>query len=331
MPLLRFVAAAIAGSLIALPQAAAQGVATGSAQSYPSKPVRIINPFAAGGGLDVLLRPIAQKLGDSLKQPFIVENRSGANGIIGAELVAKSAPDGYTLLAGTTGALSMNAAVYSKLPYDPVKDFAPITNFADSAFILSVHPAVPAHSVQELIALAKSHPGKLTYASFGFASSSHLIAELFSMAAGVEMVHVPYKGSAPAVADLVAGHVTMMFDSLQSQMPQLRANRLRALGLAAAKRSAATPETPTLAEEGIPGVEGGSWYGLLAPAGTPREIIDRLHTEVVKALAAPDMQERFNSVGIDPVGNTPEDFAAQIRADITKWARVAHKANIHAD
>jgi tripartite-type tricarboxylate transporter receptor subunit TctC len=320
---LRFVLAAIATLLVGLPHAAAQG--------YPSKPVRIINPFAAGGGLDVLLRPLAQKLSEGLKQPVVTDNKAGANGMIGSELVAKAAPDGYTLLAGTTGALSLNSIVYPKLSYDPLKDFAPISSFAESGFLLSIHPSVPAQNVQELIALAKARPGELTYASFGVASSSHLLAELFSMVAGIKMVHVPYKGSAPAVVDLLAGQVMLMFDSMQSQMPQVRAKRLRALGLAAVKRSAAAPDIPTLAEAGLPGVEGGSWYGLLAPAGTPREIVERLHAEVRKALAYPELRERFESAGADPVGNTPEEFAAQIRADIEKWGRVVRAADIRAE
>ena len=210
-------------------------------------------------------------------------------------------------------------------------DSAPISSFAESGFLLSVHPSVPAQNVQELVALARSRPGQLTYASFGVASSSHLLAELFSMVAGVKMVHVPYKGSAPAVVDLLAGQVMLMFDSMQSQMPQVRARRLRPLGLAAAKRSATAPDVPTLAEAGLPGVEGGSWYGLLAPAGTPREIVERLHAEVRKALAAPEMRERFESAGAEPVGNSPEEFAAQIRADIEKWGKVVRAADIRAD
>jgi len=323
MRLLNGVLAAVLALLAGLPHAAAQG--------YPSKPVRIINPFPAGGGTDTLLRPLAQKLSEALKQPFIIDNKSGANGMIGSELVAKAAPDGYTLLAGTTGALSLNSIVYPKLPYDPVKDFAPISIFAESGFILSIHPSVPAQNLQELVALAKSRPGQLTYATFGVASSSHLLAELFSMTAGVKLVHVPYKGSAPAVTDLVGGQVMLMFDSMQSQMPHLRAKRLRALGLAAARRSAVAPEVPTFAEAGLPGVEGGSWYGLLAPAGTPREIVERLHAELRKALAAPEVRARFESAGIDPLGNTPEEFAAQIRADIEKWGRVVRAADIRAE
>ena len=313
----------VAGLLAAVPPAAGQG--------YPNRVVRIVNPFPAGGGQDVLLRPLAQKLSESLKQAFVVDNKPGANGMIGTEIVAKSAPDGYTLLGGTTGALAMNAVVQPRLPYDPLKDFAPISNYADSAFILSVHPSVPVQSVMELVALAKARPGQLTYATFGVGSSSHLVAELFSMRAGIKMVHVPYKGSAPAVADLLAGQVMLMFDSMQSQMPQVRAKRLRALGLAAEKRSPAAPEVPTIAEAGLPGVLGGSWYGLLAPAGTPREVIARLHAELMRALADPEVRERFTSVGTEVVGNTPEEFAAQIRADIEKWGSVVRTAGIRAE
>src|SRR5262245_27346749 len=306
-------------------------VLAAAAQGYPAKPVRIVNPFAAGGGQDVLLRPLAQKLSESLKQPFVVDNKPGANGMIGCEIVAKSAADGYTLLGGTTGALAMNAVVQPRLPYDPLKDFAPISNYADSAFILSVHPSVPAQSVLELVALAKARPGQLTYATFGVGSSAHLIAELFSMNAGIKMVHAPYKGSAPAVADLLAGQVMLMFDSMQSQMPQVRAKRLRALGIAAERRSPAAPDVPTIAEAGLPGVLGGSWYGLLAPAGTPREVIARLHAELMRALADPEVRERFTSVGTEVVGNTPEEFAAQIRADIEKWGQVVRTAGIRAE
>jgi tripartite-type tricarboxylate transporter receptor subunit TctC len=319
----RFLLAALCAALFGVLDAAAQG--------YPNKPVRVINPFPAGGGMDTLLRPLMQKLGESLKQPFIVDNKAGANGLIGSEMAAKAAPDGYTLLAGTTGALSMNAVMHSKMPYDPVRDFAPITNFAESAFLLSVHPSVPAQSVPELVALAKAKPGSLTYASFGVGSSSHLLMELFCMTAGVEMVHVPYKGSAPASADLLAGQVMMMFDSMQAHMPHARAKRVRVLGIAAPRRSPAAPEVPTLAEAGLAGVEGGSWYGLLAPAGTPRDIVDRLNAEMRIALGSPEMKQRLESVGVDAVGNSPAEFAAQIRNDIEKWGRVVRGASVKTD
>lgn len=315
--------AAVTSGMLAFPLACAQ--------SYPSKPVRIINPYPAGGGMDFLIRPIAQKMGESMKGSFIVDNRPGANGMIGMELAAKAPPDGYTLVVSTTGAMPMNAAVIPRLPYDPVKDFAPISNFADSAFVLSVHPSVPAKSVKELIALAKARPATVTYASFGMGSSPHFGGELFSLMAGVKLVHVPYKGSAPAVADLVAGHVMCSFDSMQSTMPFIRAQRLRALGLGALKRSPAAPDIPTIAESGLPGFEVGSWYGLLAPAHTPRDVVTRLHEELVKALALPEIRDRITSVGTEPLGNTPEEFAQQIRNDMAKWKKVAQAANIHVE
>jgi tripartite-type tricarboxylate transporter receptor subunit TctC len=278
-----------------------------------------------------LLRPLTQKMSEGLKQQLIVDNRPGANGMIGMEAGAKAPPDGYTLVVGTTGALTMNVSIYAKIAFDPIKDFAPISNFADSAFILSVHPSVPANNVKELIALAKARPNQVTYATFGVGSSAHLGTELFSSMAGVKMVHVPYKGSVPMVTDLVAGHVMMSFDSMQSVMPQIRVKRLRALGIAAAKRSPAAPDIPTISEAGLPGFELGSWYGILAPANTPREIITRLHSEIVKGLMAPEVSERIKSFGAEPVGNTPEEFAAQIRGDIVKWAKVVRAANVRAD
>ncbi len=301
------------------------------AQNYPSKPIRVINPYTAGGGVDAILRPITQKMGDILGKPTFVENRPGANGMIGMELAAKALPDGYTLVASTTSALTMNVSVYTKVPYDPIKDFLPVSNFAEAAFILAVHPSVPARNVRELIALAKARPNQLTYASFGVGSISHMGAELFSMMSGIKMLHVPYKGSVPAGSDLIAGHVMLIFDSMQSLMPQILAKRLRALGIAAAKRSPAAPDIPTISEAGVPGFELASWYGLLAPANTPREIIAKLHAALVKALAVPEVREHIASFGTEPIGNTPEEFAAQIRSDLVKWAKVARTANVHAD
>jgi len=299
-----------------------------AAQSYPAKPIRVINPYTAGGGIDAILRPLTQKMSDGLKQTMPVDNRPGANGMIGMELGAKAPPDGYTLVVGTTGSLCMNASVYPKMRYDPVKDFAPISNFADSAFILSVHPSVPAKNVKELIALAKAQPNKLTYATFGVGSSSHLGAELLSMLAGIRMIHIPYKGTVPMNTDLVAGNVMMSLDSMQSVMPFIRAGRLRALGIAAEKRSPAAPDIPTISESGVPGFVVGSWYGLLAPANTPREIVTRLHAEIIKALASAEVKERFQSFGTETVGSTPEEFAALIRSDIEKWAKVVKVAGI---
>lgn len=319
----RILAVTIVGGLI--------GLAPAAAQTYPSKPIRIINPYPAGGGMDYLIRPISQKMSENLKATILIDNRPGANGMIGMELAAKAPPDGYTLVVSTTGAMPMNAAIYPKLPYDPVKDFAPISNFADSAFVLSIHPSVPVASVRDFIALAKARPAQITYASFGIGSSPHFGGELFSTMAGVKLIHVPYKGSAPSVTALVAGEVMSSFDSMQSTMPFIRAHRLRALGIAALKRSPAAPDIPTISEAGVPGFEVGSWYALLAPANTSRDIVAKLHAEVVKALAVPEINEHIRSSGAEPLGNTPEEFATQIRSDIAKWTRVAQSAKIHAE
>jgi tripartite-type tricarboxylate transporter receptor subunit TctC len=305
--------------------------ALAQAQGYPVKAIRVINPYTPGGGVDALFRPLAQKMSEALKQQIVVDNRPGANGMIGMEAAAKAAPDGYTLVVSTTGALAMNVSVYKKVPFDPVRDYVPISNYAESPFMLAAHPSVPAKNIRELIALAKSHPEQLTYASFGVGSSAHLGMELLSMLAGVKMIHVPYKGSVPMVTDLVAGHVMLSLDSVQSLMPVLRDGRVRAIGIAAAKRSPAAPDIPTIIESGLPGFEVGSWYGLLAPAGTSPEIIKRLHAEVVRALASSEVRERFQSFGSEPLGNSPDEFAAQIRSDIAKWAKVAKSANVRAD
>jgi tripartite-type tricarboxylate transporter receptor subunit TctC len=315
----------------ALALCALAGMQPAQAQSYPSRSIRIINPYTAGGGVDFLLRPIAQKMSDSMKVPVVIDNRPGANGIIAMELGAKAAPDGYTLVAGTTGSMSMNASLYPALSYDPVKDFTPISIFADAAFLLSVHPSVPARTVAEFIALARARPGEISYASFGIGSSAHFGGELLSSMTGIKLLHIPYKGSAPAVAALLAGDVMASFDSTQSAMPYVRAGRLRALGIAGLKRSPAAPEIPTISESGVEGFEVGSWYGLVAPAGTPREIVQKLHGEVVKALALPEVRERILSVGTEPVGNTPEEFAAQIRSDIAKWSKVAREARMRPE
>jgi tripartite-type tricarboxylate transporter receptor subunit TctC len=301
------------------------------AQSYPAKAIRVINPYTPGGGVDALFRPLAQKMSEGLKQQIVVDNRPGANGMIGMEAASKAAPDGYTLVVSTTGALTMNVNVYKKIPFDPVRDYVPISNFAESAFILAAHPSVPAKNVKELVALAKARPEQVTYASFGVGSSAQLGMELLSMLSGIKLIHVPYKGSVPMVTDLVAGHVMLSLDSVQSLMPVIRDRRVKALGIAAAKRSPAAPDIPTIAESGLAGFEVGSWYGLLAPAGTPRDIITRLHAETVKALATPEVRERFQSFGTEPLGNTPEEFATQIKNDIAKWGKVAKAANVRAD
>ncbi|MBX3651341.1 MAG: tripartite tricarboxylate transporter substrate binding protein [Burkholderiales bacterium] len=306
----------------------AAGIAPAMAQPYPAKPIRIVVPFPAGGNADIFARAYAQKLGEAWKQTPIVDNRAGAAGIIGTQFVAKSPADGYTLLFGTTGTHTTNPAVYAKLPYDPVKDFSPVSNFADSPFLLVVHPSVPANSLKGLIALAKSRPGQLDYASFGTGSSAHLAGEMLRTVAGINIVHVAYKGGPPAVTDLVGGHVSLMFNSLPAVLPLVKADRLRALAVASAKRVPTLPELPTFAEAGYTGFEAGSWYGVLAPAGTSREAINRLHAETVRMLALPDIRQKLATEGAEAIGNSPEEFAAQIQRDMARWAKVAREAKI---
>jgi tripartite-type tricarboxylate transporter receptor subunit TctC len=308
--------------------AAAAVITPCMAQPYPAKPIRIVVPFPAGGNADIFARAFAQKLADAWKQTPVVDNRAGAAGIIGTQFVAKSPADGYTLLFGTTGTHTTNPAVYAKLPYDPVKDFAPVSNFADSPFLLVVHPSVPARTLQQLVGLAKSRPGQLDYASFGTGSSAHLAGEMLRTMAGINIVHVAYKGGPPAVNDLVGGHVSLMFNSLPAVLPLVKADRLRALAVASAKRAPTLPELPTFTESGIPGFEAGSWYGVLAPAGTPREAVTRLHAETVRMLALPDIRQKLATEGAEAIGNSPEEFAAQIRRDIERWEKVARAARI---
>jgi tripartite-type tricarboxylate transporter receptor subunit TctC len=300
-------------------------------QSYPAKPVRIIVPFPAGGGADIFARLIGRKLGENLGQSFVVDNRAGASGIIGCEAVARAAPDGYTLLMGTTGTHTTNPAVFSKLPYDPIKDFAPVSLVAEAPFVLLVHPSLPVKNVKELIELAKSRPGELIYASSGVGSSSHFGFELFNSMAGIKAVHVPYKGLGPASADTIAGNITMTWDSISASAPFIKAKRLRALGIGSVKRSSLLPEVPTIAESGLTGFELGSWYGFFAPAATSPEIVRQLQREMVKVIATPDMREQFANLGAEPVGSTPEEFAAVLQRDLVKWARVAREAKVKAE
>ena len=300
-------------------------------QSYPSRPVRLIVPFPAGGGADIFARLIGKKLGEGLGQPFVADNRAGAAGIIGCELVARAAPDGYTLLMATTGTHTTNPAVYAKLPYDPVRDYAPISLVAESPFVLFVHPSLPVRNVKELIAFAKSRPGELTYGSSGVGSSSHLGFELFNTMAGIKGIHVPYKGLPPATADTIAGNLVMSWDSITAAGPFIRAGRIRALGIGSAKRSALMPEIPTISEAGLKGFELGSWYAMFGPAGTARETVRTLHGQIVKALAAKDVREQFAALGAEAVGGTPEELAAVVRRDLAKWAKVARAANVKTE
>ena len=304
----------------------------GHAQApYPAKPIRIVVPFPAGGTTDILARAVAQKLTDTTGQPVVVDNRPGAGANIGAELVAKSAPDGYTLLMGTVGTHAINASLYARMPYDHVKDFAPIILVAGVPNVLAINPSVPANSVQELIAYGKANPGKLNFASSGSGTSIHLAGELFKTMTGVQMTHVPYKGSAPAIADLLGGQVQLMFDNLPSALPHIKAGKLKALAVTSAQRSPALPDVPTVAESGLPGFEASSWFGLLAPAGTPKEIVARLNGEVAKWLATPEAKEKLASQGAIAAGQSSEDFVHHIAAETAKWQKVVKESGAKVD
>jgi tripartite-type tricarboxylate transporter receptor subunit TctC len=301
------------------------------AQTYPSRPVRLIVPFPAGGGADIFARLIGRKLGEGLGQQVVADNRAGASGIIGCELAARAAPDGYTILMATTGTHTTNPAVYAKLPYDPVKDFAPISLVAESPFVLIVHPSLPVRNLKELIAFAKARPGELTYGSSGVGSSSHLGFELFNTMAGIKGIHVPYKGLPAATADTISGNLVMSWDSITASGPHIRTGRIRALGIGSAKRSALMPGIPTISEAGLKGFELGSWYALFGPAAMQRDTVKRLHGEVVKALAAKDVRDQFAALGAEAVGSTPEELAAVVKRDLVKWAKVARAANVKAE
>jgi len=299
-----------------------------AADEYPNRPVRIIVPFAPGGSTDVVARILADKLGAELKQNFIVDNRAGASGNIGADAVAKAPADGYMLLMGTTGVLSINAHLFKDMAYDPAKDFAPIAYTSLITNILVVNPGVPARNVAELIALAKGKPGSLTFASSGAGSSTHLSGELFKSLAGVDILHVPYRGSSQALIDLIAGQVTMLFDNAPSSLPFVEQGKLRALAVTSTRRLPNLPDVPTLDEAGVRGYESLSWSGLVAPAGTPRAIVNTLNAAVGRVLKMDDVKQRFAALGVEAVGGTPEQFAAHVRAESEKWGKLIKVANI---
>jgi tripartite-type tricarboxylate transporter receptor subunit TctC len=294
---------------------------------YPQRPLKMIVPFPPAGATDIVGRIVAQKLGERLGQSVVVENRPGAGGSIGSDLVAKAAPDGYTILMATSSTHSIGP-VLQKLPYDPIKDFAAITHVADVPNVLVVSPKLPVASVKELVAYAKANPGKLNYASSGVGTIIHLNAELFKMLTATDIVHVPYKGSALSIPDMAAGNVGMLFDSLASVMPHIKAGNVKPLAINAQKRSPLLPEVPTLAEAGLPAFDRYTWFGMFAPAGTPPDIVRRLQAEVVASLKAPDLRERFDAVGAEPVGSTSEAFVERIRSDATRWAEVIRKADV---
>lgn len=320
---LRIALAACAAALLTL-----GGAGHVAAQPYPSKPVRIIVPFPAGGTADILARILAEKMAPALGQPVVVENRAGAAGGIGAALAAKSPPDGHTLFMGTTGTQTINPVINAKLEYDPLKDFAPVSNFAASPFVLVTHPSLPAKTLPELIAAAKQQPRKLQYATFGTGSSAHMTGEMFASRAGVQLVHVPYKGAPQAITDVIAGHVHMTFSLLPTVLPHIKGGSVRAVAVAAPQRDASLPDVPTFIEAGLDNFVSDSWYGLLAPAGTPPSVIARLNAEVHKVVAMPDVKQRLEKDGAVPVAGTPEQFAEQIRRELALWQKVAREANL---
>ena len=301
--------------------------AHGFAQTYPVKTVRIVVPYAAGGNTDFTARAIAERLTPVFKQQVIVENRPGGATNIGSELVAKAAPDGYTLLMGGA-ANAINMSFFRKLPYDTIRDFEPIALCVQGANVLSIHPSVPAKTLRELIALAKAQPGKLNFASSGLGSSNQMAAELLKVMTGINIVHVPYKGNAPALTDTVGGHVEMIFSGVPALVPHIQSGRLRAIAIGSLKRFAALPDVPTFDESGVKGYEATTWFGLLAPAKTPKEIVTRLNVEVDRILKSPDLKERFLNDGLDAMGGSPEVFAKFIRAEIDKYAKVMKAANV---
>ena len=301
------------------------------AQQYPSRPVRFVVPFAPGGSVDTLARTIGPKLSDSLGQQIVVDNRPGGNGDIGMIIVARAPADGYTLLLGYIANLAIAPSLYAKLPFDPQKDYAPITQIATSPNVLTAHPSVPAKNLQELIALAKAKPGAVNFASTGVASVGHLTGELLNSLAGVKMTHVPYKGGGQAIIDLVGGHVQVMFSGFSAAMPHIKSGKIRALAVTGAARSPALAEVPTIAEQGFPGVEATAWYGMLAPTGTSKGVITRVHGEVVRILKLPDVTQRLGGLGFEIAGSTPEQFGAYIQSEIKKWEKVVRASGAKPD
>ena len=305
----------------ALLAALALAVSFGVSAQYPNRPIKLVVPFPPGGPTDLVARLTAQKLAESFGQPVVIDNRPGASGTLGAEAAAKSAPDGYTLLLGTTGTLASAPSLLSTLPYDPIRSFAPISQLTNGVFFVVVNSSVPVSSLRELIEFAKARPGQLAFGSGGNGHPLHIAGEMFKVASGVDLLHVPYKGTGPALADLVAGRTHVMFEQLPALHAHIRSGKLKALAVAAPARSAQLPEVPTSAEAGVPGYEVSAWFGLLAPAGTPKDIIARLSNEARRALATKEIQDSFAKHAIEPVGSTPEEFAALIVAEAAKWSR----------
>jgi tripartite-type tricarboxylate transporter receptor subunit TctC len=299
--------------------------------SYPSKPVKLVVPMAAGGNGDIIARLVGQDLTAALGQPVVIDNKPGAGGNLGADAVAKSPADGYTLVLGAVGTHAINASLYKHMPYDIQRDFAPVTMMASVPNVLVVHPSLPVNSVQELIAYAKKNPGRLNFASSGAGSSIHLSGEMFKSMAGVDMAHVAYKGSAPALNDLLSGQVQLMFDNLPTSLPHIQAGKLRALAVTSVTRSPALPSVPTMVEAGVPNFEAGSWFGILAPAGTPKAVVAKLDADIQKALARAEMQQKLTERGFQPAVKGPELFSRHISQEIAKWSRIVKQSGATAD
>lgn len=309
--------------------AAASQLAYG--QSYPTKPLRMVVPYPPGGGSDIIMRQLAQFLSERLGQQVVIDNRGGGGGSMGMEAVAHAAPDGYTLLTALTAQLAVNPALYKNLPYDPVKDFAPITLFADGPYLLVVHPSLPVKSVKELVEFARKNPDKIFYASSGNGSGGHLAAELLKNMTGIKMVHIPYKGGGPALTGLLSGEAQVLFAPYASARGYIKEGRIRALGVTTARRPKAIPDIPTIAEAGVPGYDSGVWYALLAPAATPRAIIDRLNRETIAVLNKPEFTKLLVEQAIDPIGSTPEELTQYIKREMDKWAKVVKEAGVRID
>src|SRR5437899_6086691 len=300
-------------------------------QSYPARPIRMIVAYPPGGGTDIVGRVVAHKLAEVLGQAVVVENRGGASGNIGTEIVARATPDGYTILMGNVAPNAINVSLFRNLPFDPVADFAPVTLVASTPNILVVHPSTPARTVKEVVALAKAKPGTLNFASAGVGSSSHLAGELFRILAGADIVHVPYKGAGPAMVDVLSGQVQLYFATMPAAMPHVKSGKLAPVAVTSSRRSQALPDLPTTAEAGVPGYEASTWYGVLAPAHTPAAVIARLHENIVKILAVPETRARLADQGFEPVGNSPEEFGAYIKSEIAKWGKVIGDAGIRPE
>ena len=305
--------------------------ASGHAQVYPAKPVRMIVAYPPGGGTDIVGRMVAQRLGESLGQSVVVENRGGASGNIGTELAARAAPDGYTILMGNVAPNAINVSLFKNLPFDPVADFVPVSLVASTPNILVVHPSIPARTVKQVIALAKAKPGTLNFASAGVGSSSHLAGELFRILAGADIVHVPYKGAGPAMVDVLSGQVQLYFATMPAAMPHVKSGKLAPVAVTSSRRSQALPDLPTTAEAGVPGYEASTWYGVLSPAHTPAAVIARLHENIVRILAVPETRARLADQGFEPVGSSPEEFGAYIKSEIAKWGKVIGDAGIRPE